>query len=628
MGWSTLKETQGCIINGDISLKPWCLPLCLLLILISRHIGASEPIGVGYDFKSISIGPNVDYYEDKDSLKSFADVQSPTIDWKTSDMPQLSFGFSDSAYWVRIPIINETARGVSLVLDIKNPFLDRVDLFVKRLFELDHSKAGDTQPFNERPIKHPNLLLPFELQPYDEIELFIRVESKGTIQIPMTLRTQSNFIEHNFVANSLSNLFYGVLLAISLYHLLVYLTVKDELYLLYTFFYTSIIGIYLSTDGVPNILFWPEHPEFTNYFLILSIGLSIFFPCYFSYGVLNLKEERPRWGYMMRAIGLLGLANGLLGFVVPYHEHLRWILLCSMISIVVNLACYLVRTLDGFRSAKLMLLSGLCASVGFTVSILANFGWIPSTTWTEKAPYLGIILMAMMQAYALASRISLERELLAQEQHDLIETQKMINQNLDAMIKERTYELEEANRRLVELSTTDPLTKLRNRRHFDDIYRTAFRHAARNQHPLSMLLLDIDHFKRVNDTYGHQFGDLCLIQSAKHILDCVRRPTDVVARYGGEEFVILLPETDIDGAILIGEMVNERFRNAHITAAGIDIIVTVSIGVVSMVPDIDTYEDQLLSEADKLLYVAKDRGRDRLEWRRLNPTAFEYDGVS
>jgi diguanylate cyclase (GGDEF)-like protein len=298
------------------------------------------------------------------------------------------------------------------------------------------------------------------------------------------------------------------------------------------------------------------------------------------------------------------------------------------VSITVNIICYIVRLVDGYRTALLMFISGLCASIGFSISISANFGWIPITPWTVKAPYLGIVVMALLQAYALASRISSERERLSSEQLDLIETQQMINQNLDSLIKERTYELEEANRRLVELSTTDPLTKLRNRRHFDEIYRSAFRQALRNQTPISMLLLDIDHFKRVNDTYGHQFGDLCLVQSAKHIQNCVRRPTDVVARFGGEEFIVLLPETDIDGAILIGEMLNECFRNAHITAAGIDITVTVSIGIVSMVPDFDTFEDFMLNEADKLLYLAKEKGRDRLEWKRLVGKPLEYEALS
>jgi hypothetical protein len=309
MYWSTLKGPQGCITYGDFYLKQWYLPLILLLIMISRHLGASEAIGVGYDFESIPVGLGIEYYEDVDGDKSFSDIQAGNILWKTSEMSQLSFGFSDSAYWFKAHIINDSANHGSLFLDIKNPFLDRVDMYVKRLFDLSHTVVGDTQPIEERPVKHPSLLLPFEMEPYDELTLYVRVESEGALRIPMILRTQSNLIETNYNNNALSNLFYGVLLSISLYHILVYLAIKDQLYLLYSFFYISIIGVYVSLDGVPNILFWPEHPEYTNYFLLLSIGLSIFFPCYFSNGVLNLDQDRPRWGKLMRAIGVLGLSG-------------------------------------------------------------------------------------------------------------------------------------------------------------------------------------------------------------------------------------------------------------------------------------------------------------------------------
>ncbi len=132
--------------------------------------------------------------------------------------------------------------------------------------------------------------------------------------------------------------------------------------------------------------------------------------------------------------------------------------------------------------------------------------------------------------------------------------------------------------------------------------------------PISLLLLDIDHFKHINDTYGHQFGDACLIEAAKHILSCVRRPQDTVARYGGEEFVVLLPNTPLDGAVCIAELIVGRFREAKIFYAGAEIMMTVSIGVVSVIPCADLNEDHLLSKADKLLYRAKKNGRNRVEW--------------
>src|SRR5690606_27745810 len=116
---------------------------------------------------------------------------------------------------------------------------------------------------------------------------------------------------------------------------------------------------------------------------------------------------------------------------------------------------------------------------------------------------------------------------------------------LDIKVRERTQELEQAYATLQQISITDGLTKTFNRRHFDEVIEKQYRRALRERVPLSVLLLDIDHFKGVNDRHGHPFGDLCLQTVARRIQDCVRRPLDFVARYGGEEFVILLPNEDL-----------------------------------------------------------------------------------
>ncbi len=159
----------------------------------------------------------------------------------------------------------------------------------------------------------------------------------------------------------------------------------------------------------------------------------------------------------------------------------------------------------------------------------------------------------------------------------------------------------------------DGLTGVANRRCFDERLDTEWRRAARSALPLALLMVDVDHFKRFNDRYGHQVGDECLRRVACAIKGGLLRPGDLVARYGGEEFACILPETDFDGALAVGAGIEQAVRELRIEHAGSDVssAVTVSIGVSMGLPDRDGAPSRLLALADAQLYRAKHSGRAR-----------------
>ena len=173
--------------------------------------------------------------------------------------------------------------------------------------------------------------------------------------------------------------------------------------------------------------------------------------------------------------------------------------------------------------------------------------------------------------------------------------------------------LEERAKQLEKLSTTDQLTQLNNRAYFDRRYAEEWKRCQRLGSALSLLILDLDHFKVLNDSYGHVFGDLCLQKVGEALQATRHREPDVIARYGGEEFVILLP--DIDEAFV--EAIAERFRLA-ITAIELDyeshpVALSCSIGGSSVYPGRALSEDLLLKQADIALYRAKDNGRNQFQ---------------
>ncbi|MEG5030454.1 diguanylate cyclase [Microcoleus sp. AT8-B1] len=163
------------------------------------------------------------------------------------------------------------------------------------------------------------------------------------------------------------------------------------------------------------------------------------------------------------------------------------------------------------------------------------------------------------------------------------------------------------------IATTDGLTQVANRRCFDERLPSEWHRLMQGKQQLSLIMLDVDYFKRYNDCYGHQAGDICLVKVASSAAQAVKRSSDLFARYGGEEFAAILPNTDADGAIAVAESIREAIRVLGIPheQSNVSTIVTVSMGIATVIPTAETSPDELVALADRALYDAKRQGRDR-----------------
>ncbi len=191
---------------------------------------------------------------------------------------------------------------------------------------------------------------------------------------------------------------------------------------------------------------------------------------------------------------------------------------------------------------------------------------------------------------------------------------KTRQRKLAKLVAEKTAELKKANDELHHLANSDGLTKIGNRRRFEHFLADEWHRAVRSSTEISLIMLDIDHFKLYNDTYGHQTGDDCLQKVAEALAEIIKRPTDLVARFGGEEFAIVLGGTDAEGAINIAQQVLENVKNLKIPhrSSKTSETVTISIGVATMFAKFDLTESDLIKAADKALYRAKGNGRNQI----------------
>lgn len=211
-------------------------------------------------------------------------------------------------------------------------------------------------------------------------------------------------------------------------------------------------------------------------------------------------------------------------------------------------------------------------------------------------------LMKPFEPVILRSKVKVFQELY--QQRKVIER---FYSNLEQIVEERTAELKEANETISRLAATDELTELYNRRYFNERLHSALSSVRRHEYPLSMIMVDLDHFKVVNDTFGHSEGDLILKAFADLLREMIRAE-DVAARWGGEEFIIILPHTGSDAASALAERIRIAFEQ-HVTSAT-PIALSASFGVAQLRESDDA--DSLIRRTDAALYRAKHEGRNRV----------------
>jgi len=225
-----------------------------------------------------------------------------------------------------------------------------------------------------------------------------------------------------------------------------------------------------------------------------------------------------------------------------------------------------------------------------------------------------------MLAFNIHAGVAIERALMYEslEAKVIARTQELQlkNEQLQQQIEERIkaeQALQDLNRQLAEVARVDALTQVANRREFDQHISSEWRRMRRSQTSLSLILCDIDFFKRYNDHYGHPAGDTCLAQVAAAMKQEIKRAGDLLARYGGEEFVVVLPDTDPEGALCVAESLRQAVLNLGLPHAGSEVsgVVTLSLGVVTCIPELPHTHCDLIQTADDALYQAKRQGRNR-----------------
>ncbi|WP_288353321.1 diguanylate cyclase [uncultured Marinobacter sp.] len=536
----------------------------------------------------------------------------PEAQWRqASTRDTLNFGFSESSYWLRVKVPPVPANRV---LEIGYPLLDdvRIYWFVGGR-QVESHVTGDSREFSSRPIDHRHFIFPVPSN-NEPATAYLRIQSEGAVQIPVRVIESADFLAREQLDYGWQAVFLGIMIAMALYNLFVFVIVRHLAYLWYVLTVVVSALVLLNFNGLVFQWLWPDLPILNRYFTAPAISANIIFAVLFALSFLAVKKYSLVSYRIFQLVVLISVFTFFYGLFGPYQSSTAIISVFAAIITPLAWILGLVVWRKGQVLAGFYVLAWTPLLLGHLVMAISKIGLIPTSSVTELAPQTGVALEVILMSFALAYRINLERRLRIEAQDQALDIQREANQTLEARVQARTDELEQANERLKAVSITDGLTQVANRRRFDEILTVEWSRALRQQHPLSLVLLDIDHFKRVNDSLGHLAGDDCLISLARVCADEVQRSGDLLARYGGEEFSVLLPTTDEDGATSVAERLRVAvartpvYPGDHIEPVNL----TVSVGVATCIPSPGTRPSDLIARADEALYAAKDAGRNQV----------------
>ncbi|OUS28479.1 hypothetical protein A9Q99_13265 [Gammaproteobacteria bacterium 45_16_T64] len=574
------------------------------------------------------IGAGVLLFEDVNSILNIEQVLSNPIqeDFYSYPHMNMNLGYSESTFWIKIPIVNQLSQTQTINADLKYPLIDEVDFYVVNKGKIQSTlKTGDHLSPTSKSFTLKNYVHQFSLPSGSNQELYIRVRTTSALSLQLVISTEMKFVESLSVDQVFDGAYFGLAVGLMLYNLFLYFLLREKIYLEYTSFVLTYACFAFCLSGYPQLLF-PDVTLLTErgvYFFGVLTGL---FLTQFCRSYLITPQGLPRTDRFLK-LYMIGIS---LVFIFEIFGPLYLVVGLNSLVIfsgsVIVLTIAIIRQRQGFGPAKYFVIGQgvVILSVIFTTLSSQNIlpGYYLASSFIKLANGFELILFSI----GLADRINLmkarEVQLVkkaqaaeaeaARVQKVLLEAQVRENEQLDQLVRERTEELEKANKRLEELNTIDELTGLRNRRFLNQYLPTEHQRAFREKQPISVLMFDIDFFKKLNDTHGHQFGDLCLASAGSIIRSNLKRSPDVAIRYGGEEFVVVLPATDLQGANIVAENIRKQFEDNPVNDEQRTVVMTVSVGVAGGIPNKRDNHEGLLKEADDNLYKAKENGRNQV----------------
>lgn len=613
MAWRSAIRTTGDARRraAGFALALW-LTWLPLLTLAAPAITLELTRAGGYSYP---LDPVFDHRFDPGASMTLDSIRSAT-DFVQPRDASVSFGFRTGALWLRGVVRNRDNPASDWMLLFDSPVLDHIDIWLEDLRisgpqAFKHIALGDQLPYDRRTLDMRQLNTALKLPPDSSWRLWIRIQSTSALRVRAELLSRAEAHRRNARELFGLGIYYGVVLALVVYTGVLWLSLRESTFLLYVAHALSFAFLMLVLNGCA-FQFWPAHPDWNNRVQVVALPAALICLLLFARAVLALPTRARWWSHAFIALAVLTAPTALIGAFLPHWPWIGWqngLAVAGVLLIGLSALWLLLRghaDVLGFLIAWSLLLLGAWTAPG------VSFGWIEQNFWTSWGVQIGSALELIAMAFFLAHRISTLR---ARDQRAVVEAAELLERKVAARTHELSaalQRLDQANQHLKELSQRDGLTGLFDRRRLDLLIEQRYAESAAAGLPLSLLMVDLDSFKLLNDKYGHRVGDDCLRALAARLRVAFAGPDEAIGRYGGEEFTVLLPGASLAVAYARAEAFRAEVEAMAVSTESGPVAIRLSIGLACADPAGSTTSAALLQRADAALYAAKRQGRNRV----------------
>lgn len=568
--------------------RPFASLACAAVLSLAVPVAAAEPIALSGVVGACPIEPGAEILFDADPDLDIEDVsrREDSLSFVPVGGGKIHVTANAPVAWLRFRLDTRDDTETQWVLEVQPSFaiiMDRLDLYLPRE-DAGYDAFSAGARVEERNEKHRSPWYIFEL-PRTALHgdyCYLRLQSAMAVELHTQAWPALALWRKDALYCIAYSLIYGVLIGMVLYNFFLFVVLRDRAYLYYVFYIgTSLLWQFWVQGHAKALL--GVHPNLDMILMWFFVGNTLFWGAAFSLAFLSVRSDQPLLFWPLAAPAVLGLAAAGAGLCGSGSAAFALSHAAGTALPVVTVAVAAVRLRQGYSSAKYYLVGWCFLAIGGLAFALMGLRVLGVSFWTVNGVALGMSLESVLLSLALGDRVrTLVRD------------------------KER---LQRTQARYIELSVTDGLTGLYNKRYFASKIESEAEHAARIDRPLSLVFLDLDDFKAINDERGHPFGDAVLAALAAAMRDSIRE-TDVACRVGGEEFTIIMPGTALDEAYLAAERLRARIAGEPLPRGERrPRTVTLSLGVVQLGPGESA--DRLVSRADAAMYEAKRLGKNR-----------------
>ena len=578
-------------------------------LMLSTATAAEQPFKLSNVNPSANLSPHLEF-----NLGNSDNADSPPIEgWSDHNKPVIQLFNTLDTYWYRASIVNDTIFASSYYLEFGNPLIDHATIYILSNGRVRTvQQLGDQQAFALRPVLNETLVVPIQLAASEEIEVYFAIQSPSYLKIPVNIWQVEAFQQEQSYQKLLNGVYVGLVMAMVIAAIFAFIYHKQVLVLFDALFLLSLLMVTLTASGIGFHYFWPKSPFFQQHAFFLFACFAMFFSALAASKNMQLFFHDVRLIRVFQGLSVISLLLIPVSFLVTYQVGLFFIIGLSILVCLSHITAGVISWRQGLHEHQelnfglMVLLFALLVISVNTLDIvhipISNYAILQISVLAQVL----FLLITAVKSYGVAFDTFGE-----QTEDDVDKDLQLSEQMLELQFALK--ELQEKNEQLEKLNTLDELSGIHNRRHFDKRLLAELRRARRELTPISLIMFDIDHFKKFNDSYGHLAGDEVIRTVAFTASEQLNRPTDEIFRYGGEEYAVLLPNTDLSGASLLAERIRAAIENTKISSNQQELNCTVSLGVACHLSEHALKPEDMIEQADKALYQAKGNGRNRVE---------------